>query len=151
MPLYSLPKNIYIGLQKGAKIEKCEDYKYEKPVVYYGSSITQGGCASRPGMAYTNILTRELNVDHINLGFSGSARGEDAIAEYISGLDMSVFVYAQHNKEEHGTHVVLLARNSRRGFDSVLFDLCIVLLMLAMAYAHIMITAELWGIELPHL
>ena len=64
---------------------------------------------------------------------------------------MSVFVYAQHNKEEHGTYVVLLARNSRRGFDSVLFDLCIVLLMLAMAYAHIMITADLWGIELPHL
>ena len=64
---------------------------------------------------------------------------------------MSVFVYAQHNKEEHGTYVVLLARNSRRGFDSVLFDLGIVLLMLAMAYAHILITAELWGIELPHL
>ncbi len=64
---------------------------------------------------------------------------------------MSIFVYAQHNKEEHGTYVVLLARNSRRGLDSVLFDLAIVLLMLAMAYAHIMITAELWGIELPHL
>ncbi len=93
MPLYSLPKNIYIGLEKGAKIEKCEDYKYEKPVVYYGSSITQGGCASRPGMAYTNILTRELNVDHINLGFSGSAKAEDSIIEHVSNLDMLVFVY----------------------------------------------------------
>ena len=93
MPLYSLPKKIHIGLQKGAKIEKCEDYAYDKPVVYYGSSITQGGCASRPGMAYTNIISRMLNVDHINLGFSGSAKAEDSIIEHISNLDMLAFVF----------------------------------------------------------
>ncbi|MBQ7045850.1 MAG: SGNH/GDSL hydrolase family protein [Clostridia bacterium] len=92
-PLYSDVSEFYVGLSENAKIEEPAPYKDIKPIVYYGSSITQGGCASRPGRAYSNIITRRLNVDHINLGFSGSARGEDAIAEYISGLDMSVFVY----------------------------------------------------------
>ena len=68
-------------------------YRIEKPVVYYGSSITQGGCASRPGSAYESILSRRFSCDHINLGFSGNAKGEKEMAEYISGLDMAVFVY----------------------------------------------------------
>ena len=92
-PLYSDVSEFYVGLSEDAQIQEPTPYKDIKPIVYYGSSITQGGCASRPGRAYSNIITRRLNVDHINLGFSGSARGEDAIAEYISDLDMSVFVY----------------------------------------------------------
>lgn len=91
-PLYSGVKNLYIGLQKDAAMEAPTPYAIEKPVVYYGSSITQGGCASRPGNAYQAIITRELDCDHVNLGFSGSARGEDAMAEYIAGLEMSVYV-----------------------------------------------------------
>lgn len=92
-PLYSDVSEFYVGLSENAELQEPTPYKDIKPIVYYGSSITQGGCASRPGRAYSNIITRRLNVDHINLGFSGSARGEDAIAEYISKLDMSVFVY----------------------------------------------------------
>ncbi len=92
-PLYSDVSEFYVGLSENAELQEPTPYKDIKPIVYYGSSITQGGCASRPGRAYSNIITRRLNVDHINLGFSGSARGEDAIAEYISNLDMSVFVY----------------------------------------------------------
>ena len=61
--------------------------------MYYGSSVTQGGCASRPGMSYQGIISRRFDYDFINLGFSGNAKGEDAIAEYIKNLDMSVFVY----------------------------------------------------------
>lgn len=92
-PLYSAVSELYIGLSDKAAVLPPEPYAVEKPIVYYGSSITQGGCASRPGYAYTNILSRRLNAEHINLGFSGSARGEDAMAEYISGLSMSAFVY----------------------------------------------------------
>ena len=93
MPLYSRVKSLEIGLKVGSVLKSAKEYKYDVPVVYYGSSITQGGCASRPGMAYQNIISRELDCDHINLGFSGSARAEDTIAEYIAGLKMSVFVY----------------------------------------------------------
>lgn len=63
-----------------------------KPVVCYGSSILQGGCATRPGMAHTNILSRWLNREFINLGFSGNARLDYEIAEVISGVDASLYV-----------------------------------------------------------
>ena len=92
-PLYSEVRKLYIGLQEGCRLEAAPEYTYSTPVVYYGSSITQGGCASRPGCAYQSIITRNLDCDHINLGFSGSARGEEAIADYIAGLKMSAFVY----------------------------------------------------------
>jgi len=54
--------------------------------VVYGTSITQGGCACRPGMAYTNILSRRLNLEFINLGFSGNGRGEPEVARIIATL-----------------------------------------------------------------
>lgn len=60
--------------------------------MYYGSSITQGGCASRPGNSYPAIISRMLNCDYINFGFSGNAKGEDIIVEYMASLNMSVFV-----------------------------------------------------------
>ena len=91
-PLYSGVTKLELGFPPGSKIEKSAPYPVEKPVVYYGSSITQGGCASRPGNAYQNILSRLLSCDHINLGFSGSAKGEKCMADYIADLPMSVFV-----------------------------------------------------------
>lgn len=90
MPLYSDVSKVQIILDENATVKKSRPYKYSKPVVYYGSSITQGGCASRPGNSYQAVLSRRLDCDYINLGFSGSALGEDEIAEYISKLDMSV-------------------------------------------------------------
>lgn len=93
MPLYSGFDKMYIGIKEGCVLKAAPDYKTKKPIVYYGSSITQGGCASRPGNAYQSIISRELDADFINLGFSGSAFAENEMAEYISGLDMSVFVY----------------------------------------------------------
>jgi len=92
-PLYSEITKLYIGLQEGAVLEAPKPYAVETPIVYYGSSITQGGCASRPGMTYESILSRRLDANHINLGFSGNAKGEPEIADYISGLNMSMFVY----------------------------------------------------------
>lgn len=94
LPLYSSVSKFYVGIKKGSVLEKCNDYNYEeKPIVYYGSSITQGGCASRPGMAYPAILSRKFNINHINLGFSGSAKGEELMAKFVSDLDMKIFVY----------------------------------------------------------
>ena len=92
-PLYSEVSELYIGLRDDANVCMPKRYKIEKPMVYYGSSITQGGCASRPGNSYPNIISRRFDADYINLGFSGNAKGETEIAEYISKLDMSVFVY----------------------------------------------------------
>ena len=92
-PTYSFVEELYIGLDENAVIEEPTPYRVEKPVVYYGSSITQGGCSSRPGTCYEPYITRRFDCDHINLGFSGNARGEDEIANYIANLDMSLFVY----------------------------------------------------------
>lgn len=108
-PLYSRVTELFIGLKDTATLSAPTPYKIEKPVVYYGSSITQGGCASRPGNAYQNILSRRFDCDHINLGFSGNARGESSIAQYIASLDMSAFVLdydhnapdVAHLKETH--------------------------------------------------
>ena len=92
-PLYSNVKELYIGLKDGSSLKEAEPYKNKKPIVYYGSSITQGGCASRPGMSYQAIISRTFNYDYINLGFSGNAKAEDEMIEYIKNLDMSIFVY----------------------------------------------------------
>lgn len=92
MPLYTGVSSVVIGLDRGAEILSPEPYAPVLPVVYYGSSITQGGCASRPGNSYQAIVSRRLNADYINLGFSGSAKGEQTVIDYICSLPMSVFV-----------------------------------------------------------
>ena len=71
---------------------ETDGYAYKKPIVYYGSSVSQGGCASHAGNAYQAILSRELKCDHINLGFSVSCFGAPLMAKYIAGLDMLAFV-----------------------------------------------------------
>lgn len=92
MPLYGGVNELYIGLDKSAALEPAPAYRWGKPVAYYGSSITQGGCASRPGNSYQAILTRRLDCDHINLGFSGSGKGEQEVARHITSLKLSAFV-----------------------------------------------------------
>lgn len=91
-PLYDGVKDLYIGIKKGSVLEQATPYLHTLPIVFYGSSITQGGCASRPGNSYQSFLSRHLSVDFINLGFSGSAKGERKMAEYIANLSMSIFV-----------------------------------------------------------
>ncbi len=104
-PLYSEVKKLYIGLKEGCVLEPVADYVEPLPIVYYGSSITQGGCASRPGNAYQSIIGRELDMDHINLGFSGSAKAEDVIADYVAGLEMCVFVYDYDHNAPNTAHL----------------------------------------------
>ena len=105
-PLYSNVSELYIGLQESATVGEGAKYADGKPIVFYGSSITQGGCASRPGTAYTSIVARKFNKDHINLGFSGSARGEKEIADYIAGLDMDLFVYDYDHNAPSPEHLL---------------------------------------------
>lgn len=93
LPPYGGVKQIYIALNQNAEVKPCRDYIDAPPILYYGSSITQGACACRPGMIYQNIIQRRLDYDYINLGFSGSALAEDAIANYIAKQKMSIFVY----------------------------------------------------------
>ena len=99
-PLYNDVSELYIGVSENSVISEGEKYINEKPVVYYGSSITQGGCASRPGNSYQGMLSRRFNIDFVNLGFSGCAKGERLMADYISGMDMSCFVFDyDHNAQ----------------------------------------------------
>lgn len=91
-PLYSNLTKLYVGISEDAGLKEAPLYTYETPVVYYGSSITQGGCASRPGNCYQHILTRKLDCDHINLGFSGSARAEEEMIDWLKAMEMKVFV-----------------------------------------------------------
>ncbi len=92
-PLYNNVKEVYISLDEGASL--CEGGSFEPvpPIVFYGSSITQGGCASHPGNAYPNMIMRSLNREIINLGFSGSCKAEYEMCEYIASLPMSLLVY----------------------------------------------------------
>ena len=92
-PLYSNVDELYIGLADSALIKEPVPYRIEKPIVYYGSSISQGGCASRPGTSYQGFVSHEIDADYVNLGFSGNARAEKEISDYIKSLSMSVFVY----------------------------------------------------------
>lgn len=91
-PTHSRVKNLYIGLKPGSKLGKGMPYRNEKPIVCYGSSITHGTDAVRPGLTYPHMLSRALNLNVYNLGFSGSCKGERRMAEYIADMDMSAFI-----------------------------------------------------------
>jgi len=123
MPLYDGVQELYIGLARTANLAPAESYLHTVPVVYYGSSITQGGCASRPGNAYQSIISRKYDTDYINLGFSGSARGEDAIVEYMASLKASVFVLDyDHNapslEQLQATHLPLYRKYRAKNPDT---------------------------------
>ena len=90
--LYSELHTLLIGVSSDAALDHGLSYRDMAPVVYYGSSITQGGCVCRPGNCYSNVVTMRTGIDHINLGFSGSARGELAVSSYMADLDMSAFI-----------------------------------------------------------
>lgn len=118
---------IYLGPQ--VYIERCEiivdsdatvkeptPYRYPKPVVFYGSSITAGGAASRAGNSYVALLSRWLDTDYINYGFPGNARGELPVAEYIKNIDMSVFVFDYDHNAPTPEH---LRRTHKPFFDVI--------------------------------
>ena len=91
LPLYDGVKNIEIGIDPKSVIKKPSK-NLIKPIIFYGTSITQGGCASRPGMAHTNIISRQLDIDVVNFGFSGNGLMEQPIAELISSVEPSLYI-----------------------------------------------------------
>lgn len=93
LPLYDGLEWLELGFPEGVAPQRPAPYRVEKPVVFYGSSITQGGCASRPGNSYLAMISRMLDCNFHSLGFSGNAKGELEVAEYIAGMQMSAFVY----------------------------------------------------------
>ena len=110
-PLYNEVTDVLIGLEEDAQVLPTDGYTHEKPVVFYGSSITQGACASHPGNCYVAMLARQFDFNYVNLGFSGGCRAELELARYIAGLDMSVFVFdydhnAPNPAELEATHEV---------------------------------------------
>jgi len=94
LPLYNGVTSCEIGVLEGSKIEPGPDRpkKRSLPVVFYGTSITHGGCASRPGMPHPAILGRRLDRPIINLGFSGNGRMDLELADLIGELDACIFV-----------------------------------------------------------
>ena len=98
---------LYIGLKEGSKVEEGREYVNENgsPVVFYGSSITQGACASRSGNIYQNVLSRKFNFDYVNLGFAGACKAEDAIIDYLCSLDMSVLVFDYDHNTPNAEHL----------------------------------------------
>lgn len=94
LPLYNGVKSVEIGIPETSKLWKApaREAGKDKPLVFWGTSITQGGCASRTGMVHTAILGRRLNRPVINLGFSGNGRMEPEVAKLIAELDASVFI-----------------------------------------------------------
>lgn len=95
LSLYDGVASLEIGVDEGATLDQptVERPSREKPIVMYGTSILQGGCANRPGMAHTNIISRRLDREVINLGFSGNALLDMEIAELMASVeDPGLFV-----------------------------------------------------------
>ena len=90
-PLYNEVYDLYIGVKQGSRVEPLP-FSDTRRVVFYGSSITQGGCATRPGNDYAAIVCRRLGVDYVNLGFSGQGKGEPLMAEYLADMHADVYV-----------------------------------------------------------
>ena len=104
LSLYEGVKKLEIGVEEGSVIEgpAIDSPRKGSPIVMYGTSILQGGCANRPGMAFTNIISRELDREVVNLGFSGNARLDYEIAELMAVVDNpSLFVLDNVPNCEH--------------------------------------------------
>ena len=93
-PLYHPVNELKIYLDASATVYEAEKYRDIAPILYYGASIDQGGCASRPDCSYTAMLSKWNNIDFVNLGFSGNCKGEPLMADYLTGIDCSLFFMA---------------------------------------------------------
>ncbi len=90
LPLYNGVDALSIGVEPGSQFKGLEPRP--KPIVFYGTSITHGACASRPGMVHTAILGRKLDRPVVNLGFSGNGRMDAAVGDYLVQVDAAAYV-----------------------------------------------------------
>lgn len=92
LPLFNSVEHLHIGVPEGS-LFKVLTPRVEKPVVVWGSSIVQGEGATRPGLAWTNILSRKLDRNVLNLGFSGNGMLEKGMVEHLSEIDARIYVF----------------------------------------------------------
>jgi len=90
LPLYNGVEFMSIGVEKGSKFEGLAPR--EKPIVFYGTSITHGASASRPGMVHTAILGRRLDMPVVNLGFSGNGKMDTAVGSFLTQIDAAAYI-----------------------------------------------------------
>lgn len=90
LPLYNGVEFMQIGVPHGSKFKGLAPR--DQPIVFYGTSITHGACASRPGMVHTAILGRRLDRPVVNLGFSGNGRMDQAVGDFLTQVDAAAFV-----------------------------------------------------------
>lgn len=96
LPTYNDLTLFELGMDSDAEFHAPSSFSCEKPIVFYGSSITQGGCASRPGNGYAAVVTRNLGVDMVNLGFSGNGKGELFVSSLLAEIDASCYILDFH-------------------------------------------------------
>ncbi|TLD70317.1 hypothetical protein FEM03_14130 [Phragmitibacter flavus] len=92
LPLYNGVEKLEIGVNEGAKFEGLAPREEESAVLFYGTSITHGASASRPGMCHPAILGRRLDRPVINLGFSGNGKMDEAVGVLLAKLKVAVLV-----------------------------------------------------------
>ncbi len=126
-PLYNGVESMAVGVPASATFAGVVP-PADPPIVYYGTSIAQGACASRPGMAFTSILSRRLDRPLINLGFSGNGKLEPEVGRLIAELDAAVYVIdclpncTVEETAERTAPLVRLLREARPGVPIVLVE-----------------------------
>jgi len=119
LPLYNGVKWMEIGVAEDESVEFVPASE-EPSIVVYGTSIAQGACASRPGMAWTNILQRSLNCPVVNLGFSGNGKLEENVLGFIGELNARLYIldcmpnFPDDDYETIYTHVVSAVKQLRQ-------------------------------------
>ncbi len=108
-PLYNGVKSLQVGVEKESTIQAPSAFSFFGKFVIYGTSITQGGVVSRPGMAYTNILSRKFDAQFVNLGFSGSGKGESAMAHLINQISDVSFIILDYEANANETIINTLS------------------------------------------
>ncbi len=129
LPLYNGVTRVEVGVPAGCALEPAPAWpEGTKPLVFYGTSIVHGGCASRPGMAYPAILGRRLGMPSVNLGFSGNGRTEPEVSDLLAELHAAVFVIDPLPNmggapvEERLTYLLDVLRRKRPGTPVVLVE-----------------------------
>ena len=104
------------GVDADASMAAMTPYAPGPPVVYYGSSVAQGGCSSRPGMTYSAMLGRATGRDFVNLGFSGAGKGEPEVVRLMTQIEAACFVldvgksYGRQDIETFSTMLEIIRR-----------------------------------------
>jgi len=122
LPLYDKVKSLSIGIDDGCQIVAGENPFAKKKVVLYGSSITQGASASRPGMAYPARLSRETGINFINLGLSGNGKMEKVVADMVATIRADAFVldcFANPSPEEITQRTAYMVKAIRKAHPAV--------------------------------